>query len=359
MALLKDWVKYTPDGGVYLENPNTGSRSKPYYGKGTTRDIYVYDEYGNPNRPATQGGGPPPPSGPSPEQLQREAEARARARENELRRKAGQRSLAQAQNLEGQAKALLHAINTSFGRSRDQNLRDIDTMLNESIAQLKKGYSDRVVKFFDAASDTSKATADQAETPFENLVRERQEGLSGILAQGAGETDQLRAMVMAARNWRDNTAEGNRAYFDTMRSVDAGITDLQVDTRAGMTSAHRQAESERERIWENYFGRRADAYTQLGNVRQTQGDYYASAEENDVMSGGKLGSSRTAASNAFMNASKEAGKSYTQKGLPGWMKNYGDDLARPVARQENSNLAAAMRFEPIQQAEGATQRRWR
>ena len=98
-------------------------------------------------------------------------------------------------------------------------------------------------------------------------------------------------------------------------------------------------------------------FTNLGKLRQQQADYYAQAEEMGVKPPVALDTRRSQAGSLYMDAAKEAGKSYVQKGLPEWMKKF-DAEERPEMRQANTDLAAAIRFEPIQQAEGATLRRW-
>lgn len=290
---------------------------------------------------------------------QRAAETRAEARAAELRRKTGQRYLKQAENLEAQAKALQHALRVSFKQNLDQNLRDVGEMLDSQLGQLKTNYADRLSSFREVEADTEQAAEQHSASTFENLVRERQDTMTGMLSQGAGETDAMRAMVIAARNWRDNESEGNRAYFDSMRGVRSGIVDLASDTRSAMMNAQRAGEAERERLWQNFYDRRSESFTQLGNLRQQQADYYASAEEMEVKPPVALSTRRNEAATNFMNAAKEAGKSYVQKGVPDWITGYGQaDMDQKNARRANTDLAAAVRFEPIQQAEGATLRRW-
>jgi hypothetical protein len=60
---------------------------------------------------------------------------------------------------------------------------------------------------------------------------------------------------------------------------------------------------------------------------------------------------------AFKDAAVETGKSYTQQETPESISGYtGQELIK--ARQSNSNLAAAVTFDPLAKAEGATLRKW-
>lgn len=195
----------------------------------------------------------------------------------------------------------------------------------------------------------------QAEGSLSNLVRERQDSLGAVLEQGAGQTDALRAMIGAARNWHANAQEGNRAYFDSMRATNSAINDLNVDTQTALGNVHRDNESERERLWQDFYNRRSETFTQLGNVYQQQADYLDMAKENKVGGGG--GEKKTLSGQAFMDASNEAGQSYKRNALPDWIKNY-QGQAQVAARVGNSDLASATAVEPLSAPEGATLRRW-
>lgn len=286
------------------------------------------------------------------------AEKRAIARENEAKKKAADKYLHQADNLTKQADAIRRALKKDFKKARDQNLGDIDQNLTQIIAQLKEGFSKRAQDFLTSASDTTKATADTAEQGLSNLVRERTDSLTGILEQGAGSTDALRAMVMAARNWHANASDSNRAYFDTLQSINAAITDVNVDTKTAMGNAFMSAEGQKEQVWQDFYNRRAEGFTQLGNVLGQKADYLASAKEMDA----KVSKKRVKAvednmEDAFMDAAKESGKSYKQKGLPAWVTDW-QGQEQVERRQENTNLAAALTFEAPKKAQGATLRKW-
>ena len=99
------------------------------------------------------------------------------------------------------------------------------------------------------------------------------------MLQGAGESDVLQAQMMSLRNWQFNQTEANRSYYDTLRSLNSSLTDLNVDTKTALANNELQANADREAIWTNYHDRRSEAFTQLGNIRGQQADYYAEAEQ--------------------------------------------------------------------------------
>jgi hypothetical protein len=290
---------------------------------------------------------------------QQAAQAKADADAAAAKRAAGQRFLDQAGNLEAQAAALKHALETGFNANLQQNLADVGKNLEDQLGILRTGAAERAKGFLGTAQDTEIATAGQSTDAFANLVRERQDSLSQILEHGVGETDALRAMVMSARNFQANQNEGNRAYFDTMRSVNNAITDLNMDTQTALGQANTAAESERERLWTDFYNRRSDSFTQLGNVYGQQRDYYAQAKEfGEKPAAGTEEAKKAASEQAFMDAAKETEKSYVNPGLPQWIKDYkGQEQVR--AEQQNTNLAAAVQYGPLGKAEGASSlRRW-
>ncbi len=269
--------------------------------------------------------------------------------------RAGRRFQSQAANLDPQIAALKHAIETSYKQALDQNLGDISKLLDEQFDMLKTQAGERGRDFLIAARNTEKATAGQAEEGFANLARERADTMASVLAQGAGQTDQLRALMSAARNWRSNAQEGNRAYFDSLQSINQNITDLNLDTQTALANIHTEGETERERLWQDFYNRRSESFTQLGNLYQQQADYLDMAKEQKVGGGG--GEKKTASGTAFMDAAKEAGKSYEKQGLPDWIKEW-EGTERVEGRVSNTNLAAAPRFERPKRAQGATLRKW-
>jgi hypothetical protein len=296
--------------------------------------------------------------GKAPKDPYKAAEARANKKEAAAKKKAGQKYLDQAGNLEAQVKAIRQAIDIDFASARDSNLGDVSMRLNEQFAALKTGHTARAQEFLKSGSDAEKATGATQESAMSNFVRERQDALTGILEQGAGETDTMKAMLMAARNWNANANEANRSYFDSMQSVNSGLVDLNLDTKNSLAGAWTSAEGERDRLWQTYYDQRGEAFTQLGNIKGQQRDYYAQAKEMGVKpKKGTETAAKKASEKAFADAATEAGKGYTQEKLPTWVEGF-EGQAKMDASQSNSNLAAAVTMEPVAKAEGATLRKW-
>jgi hypothetical protein len=304
---------------------------------------------------------------------QKKAQAAADAKERAQAQRAAARYSQASADLQPQIAALKDAIQNEFKRTRKQNLRDIDLMLSQQLDILKESSALRGGVLLEGAADTNKDTGDVQERGFRNLVRERADSMTAILEQGAGETDALRAMLVNTRNWTANASEANRAYFDTMQSINQGITDLNVDTKTTLANAHMTGQGKYEEQWQAFYDRRAEAMTQLGNLYGSRIELLGQAQEAsqqaaDVGDGAdkkpgkkvKVGGTAGARANMkkwFAAASNELGKSYVQKPLPDWIDNWeGTKLVE--RRQENTNLASAPIFEGVQRAQGATLRKW-
>lgn len=335
-----------------------------------------------------------------------DAEKRADAKQAERDRRTGRRYLEQARNLNPQAIALTKAIGEMKDR-RKQDMRDIIKTRALQMDMLVDTAADMGEQYDIAAKNNEVAAGGTLEAGISNMVRERAETLSQLLTQGAGESDTMRAMLMAARNQNANAREANQSYWDTIASINQSIVTMNEDTQAKLADAWISGEGEREQISRDYLESSSDAYTQLGLVRQAQADAYANAREykvkpprlgkNKKKGKARLSKSQDLSTTAGLAAAKDEkvedvsgeGKnfskklkgvpadkmrrrqsrkafntwaelqdeSYKQKRVPGWVKDY-QGKAQFDGRQSNSNLAAALTVETGPKAEGAKLRKW-
>lgn len=354
-----------PKGKVIITDRTGGTKSPSFTDPGNPWQLgaaawpLLNPEAAAANLLTRSGTEPPRPdrSGSGPSAAQRAvaaAQAAAAAEASAAMTRAGNSFRDRAANLDPQVAALRHALEVAFAQNRDVKLSSIGTLVDEQVAMLKSGAAVRARGFLDAGRNAELATSGQAESSIANLVRERQDTMSSMLEQGAGQTDMLRGLVSAARNWRQNVQEGNRAYFDSMQSINAGINDLNLDTQTALGNVVTQGESERERLWQDFYNRRSETFTQLGNVYTQQADLGEQAKEMKVGSGG--GDKKALAGTAFMDAAKESGLSYKKQGLPGWVKDFKqqDEIKAQVT---NTDLASAPRFVRPERAQGAL-RKW-
>jgi hypothetical protein len=203
---------------------------------------------------------------------------RAEKKQAERELKTGQRYLTQASNLNPQARALIEALDELKKRRRG-DIRDIIDTRDSQLEQLLGSAEALGQGYTQSGVDNEMATAGSLEGGYANMVRERQDALTQLLTQGAGESDMMKTMLIAARNQQANAAEANRSFYDTLTSINAGITNLNEDTQTKLAGAWITAEGEREQIWRDYMDSRNDAMVQLGQIRTAQADAYANAKE--------------------------------------------------------------------------------
>lgn len=233
------------------------------------------------------------------------AQAAANARADAERNKAANRYNRQAKNLEAQARALQHALNKDLKEGLLQQLGDINQSMHQQGQVIREGFRERMKSLRGAARDNDKAQGQQSMINALNRNRERTSALAEAMSQGAGESDSVQAMMMALRNWNANQSEVERGYFDTLRSIKSSQTDLEVDTKTALMNNQIQANADKEQMFTNYFNQRSDLYTQLGNTRGQQADYYAMAHE--MRTGGGGGGKATAKADAKAGGGKKDG----------------------------------------------------
>ena len=271
------------------------------------------------------------------------------------RAKAARRYEQQARNLQMQANAIRKALDHEFGKALHIRLRNVGRVLGQQDSLVTDGYQDRVRQLAGANADNDKAVAGQTGAAKTNLIRERNSALSEAAANGAGESDIVASQLMSLRNWQAGQSEVTRSQFDTLRSENSSLTDLNVDTKSARVNLATQANADRELLWQNYFDRRSEALTQLGNIYGQQADYYESAKE--YGGGGPTKKLRKKMDAAYDGAAESSGDAWKNPGvskkLLGWD---GRPEFKSVNNQSRLSSAQVTRLE--HKPEGATLRSW-
>ena len=165
-----------------------------------------------------------------------------------------------------QVAALEQLLNSGFAKARDQRLANIDTAYKQGDSILLAGYDSRIKSLLDMREDNEKAEGASSWANQSNRAREAGDILAEIASQGAGETDQMQANLIAARNWAANQLEVGRAFQDSQASSNNTIVDLNADVRSARYNLANQAGNDREQAWANFSNQMADTATQLGNI---------------------------------------------------------------------------------------------
>jgi hypothetical protein len=276
--------------------------------------------------------------------------------------KAARRYLEEAETLALQAKALRVALGKhGFRRALNRGLANINQAMHQSDDELMRGYRDRLSSLQQSAEDNDKAAAGQGYANTANAARERANAISEVAANGAGESDLLRAQQMSLRNWNQNQSEIARSYFDTRTSINASLHDLDADTRSARVNNVLQAQADKNQLYTNYYNQRSETLTQLGNVLgQMAADYSAANEQKGSKKTRRRRKRASEASGeAFMDASHEIGRSH--KSRPGPV----DRLGRWTGAEDFENTMTGPvggismgTTTELARPEGASLRRW-
>lgn len=240
-----------------------------------------------------------------------------------------------------QIKALEELLNKGFAKARDTKLANIKKITEQQDAELMRGYEARTTSLLAADKDNEKAESDASFSNLANRARETGNMLDEFIVQGAGETDMLKAQLMSLRNWDSNQADVNRSYFDTQRSVNSAINDLNATTRTARINLQTEALADMEQVHTNYYNQRADAYTQLGNIRANP---YSDSYKKDAKD--------------YENMAKEASQAWTNPGINKSLRDWNGTVKPTEDTLTNTKVQAMQLQEKIKRPEGSTLRRW-
>lgn len=272
---------------------------------------------------------------------------------------AAKKYAAQVEILQQKVTPLNSLLNGGYMEALNKRLTNVLTDLGLKDTALLESYEERVSGLKDNAKDNEKAFADTSYTNLANRGRERTLAVAEAAAQGAGESDVLKASLMSLRSWDANQNEGNRSYFDSARSINSSLNDLNVDTKTGRLNFQSQAESDRDALWTEYYNKMGESYTQLGNVKGEQASMYANANEMKSSSSYKSGqkSKSKESGEAFAKAAEMSTKVYAKQGpsaeLAAW-----EGEADIEASANNSVFDDSPTTIKTKKPEGATLRKW-
>ena len=246
-------------------------------------------------------------------------------------------------NDKAQVSALKKMLSSGLGKARNTKLGNLTRVYDQQRSTLLQSYGEKVGALDLTRKDNEKSESDASFANLGNRVRESSDLLSEAAQQGAGETDTLRSQLMAVRNWDANQGEVNRSYFDTLRSANSAITDLNADTRTAQVNMMGQLRSDQEQVWANYYNQRADAYTQLGNMMANP---YSNAY------------SKKGAKSAYSGMAKAASSAWKNPGIGDAERNWQGSVQAEEGRQNFSDIRAAAVPKERKRPEGATLREW-
>ena len=241
-----------------------------------------------------------------------------------------------------QLTALQGLLKGGFAKAREQKLKNAFTLYAAQDKDLVNGYNSRMAGIIKSRDDNEKSEVDASFANLGNRARESTDLLAQAASQGAGETDTLKTQLMAIRNWDANQADVNRSYFDTQRSINSSIADLNADSRTARMNLAVDALGDYDQIWTNYYNQRADAYTQMGNVHANP-----------------YSDSHDPKSTAYASMAKEASSAWKNPGVNKSLQNWKGSVQEQERKLNNSAYKGADTVNNIKRPEGSTLKKWK
>ncbi len=288
------------------------------------------------------------------------AERRAINRENKAKSDAATKYNASAKILRDKAAVIQKSLTTDgFRDALQQRLDNVMTSYLDADGQILSGYSQRVGSLKDAATDNEIAANDTSVTNLNNRARERTSALTEAMNMGAGESDTLKSTMMSLQSWDANQNDVNRSFFDSLRSINSSLTDLNTDTKTARLNAETQKNNDQAQLWAGYYEQKSQGYTDLSNLLGQEADLRGSAKESGSKAAGKAQKKAAAASlKAFQNAGKAATTVRETPGNSAALLNWqGEEEIR--GRMNSSKFEnAATAIGPKNKPSGASLREW-
>ena len=241
-----------------------------------------------------------------------------------------------------QLTALQGLLKGGFAKAREQKLKNAFTLYAAQDKDLVNGYNSRMAGILKSRDDNEKSEVDASFANLSNRARESTDLLAQAASQGAGETDTLKTQLMAIRNWDANQADVNRSYFDTQRSINSSIADLNADSRTARMNLAVDALGDYDQIWTNYYNQRADAYTQMGNIHANP-----------------YSDSHDPKSTAYAGMAKEASSAWKNPGVNKSLQNWKGSVQEQERKLNNSAYKGADTVNNIKRPEGSTLKKWK
>ena len=241
-----------------------------------------------------------------------------------------------------QLTALQGLLKGGFAKAREQKLKNAFTLYAAQDKDLVNGYNGRMAGILKNRKDNEKSEVDASFANLSNRARESTDLLAQAASQGAGETDTLKSQLMSIRNWDANQADVNRSYFDTQRSINSSIADLNANTRTARMNLAVDALGDYDQIWTNYYNQRADAYTQMGNIHANP-----------------YSDSHDPKSTAYANMAKEASSAWKNPGVNKSLQNWKGSVQEQERKLNNSAYKGADTVNNIKRPEGSTLKKWK
>ena len=272
------------------------------------------------------------------------------AAESAARASAKAQSDKENSNTQAIINTLLGALG-GFAKGRDTSVANADGVFNQAITGIGSQYGQSAA---DLDTQAGRNEADESAKTFanrSNRSRERQSLLEQAASQGAGETDQLRAVVQAFENADANQLEVQTSFADTLSSIRSSLTGMNSNTENARRNAWGQREDSRSQAWNDFYK----------NHSQTWTDIQRTAAQNT-----NTDSDYSNAFNANFNGHDPVAEAARYAGVQRKWEAPDDEFTSmwggkrdTIGKESNTTQLSAMtRLGPVKKAEGSDLRKW-
>lgn len=277
------------------------------------------------------------------------AAARAAAAEAKAKKAAKDQARKENENTQKIIDALLGGL-AGYAKGRDTQISNAQLVLERTLRGIGANYAATVGDYEETLDLNEQDEAGKSATAVQNRARERMSLLEQAAAQGAGETDQLRAQLQAFQNYDANALEIARAFYDTQRAVNSQIAGANAQAENARRNAALQQQEQIGQAWDNYYKNYSDTWT---NIQRTAAGNTNIASDYSVEFKPNFGGK-----DPVKEAARYAGMTYKQEDKDEeWYASFDGRIEGRDTRTTSPNRAAAVSIQAPRAAEGATLRR--
>ena len=247
--------------------------------------------------------------------------------------------------------SLLGALG-GYATGRDQQIANANNALEQILSGIAKNYTIASGDYAESADRNDQDYDTKTAAIVANRARERTSLLQQAASQGAGETDQLRAVIQAFANAQANQTEADTARADTERQINSQIAGLNAQTEAQRRSAWQQNQEAIGTAWNEYWKNYSDTWT---NIQRTgAGNTNIDSDYSTAFNADYHGNDPVA------RASENAGRTYKVENKDDeYFSNFAGRQEGRETKTSSSQRAGMVTVSAPKRAEGATLRgRW-
>lgn len=261
---------------------------------------------------------------------------------------------AQAQKENDNTQAIINALLGSlagYAKGRDTQVANADSVYKNALLGVESQYGQSLADLLrtthiNEADETAKTFANRT-----NRARERQSLLEQAASQGAGETDQLRALVQAFENADANQLEVTQAYQDTLNGINSSLNQANSNTENARRNAWGNLQDATSQAWNEYYKNYSQVFTDVQRTAASNNNI--DSESSVAFNANFQGYNPTAEATRYVGLVRPWAAADEND-----MTQWGAKQTR-VGRQTTPTQGAPLtRIGGVKAAEGADLRRW-